>query len=58
MCVEINKCMFDAKKYAFLEFIISRSRLRMDPDIVKANVNRRRPTDTKVVQELLGLWNC
>jgi hypothetical protein len=56
MCVEMDKCIFDAKKVPFLEIIVSGSRLRMDPDKAKAIVQWPCPTDKKVVQQLVGLW--
>jgi hypothetical protein len=57
MCVEINKCIFDAKEVPFLGFMVSRSGLRMNPDKAKAIVQWPRPTNVKEVQQLLGLWN-
>jgi len=40
MCMEINKCIFDAKEVPFLEFIVCGSGLKMEPDNAKAIVNR------------------
>jgi hypothetical protein len=56
MSVEMNKCIFDAKKVPFLEIIVSGLRLRMDPDKAKAIVQWPCPTDKKVFQQLVGLW--
>ena len=57
MCVEIDKCMFDASETTFLGFIVSGSGLQMDPDKARAIVDWPRPTSRKEVQQLLGLWN-
>jgi len=57
MCVEIDKCIFDAKEVPFLGFMVSGTGLRMDPDTAKAIVEWPRPTTVKEVQQLLGLWN-
>jgi len=57
MCIEIDKCIFDAKEVPFLGFIVSGSDLRMDPDKAKGIVNWPRPTTKKEVQQWLGLWN-
>jgi len=57
MCVEIEKCVFDAKEVPFLGFLVSGTGLRMDPEKAKAIVDWPRPTSVKEVQQLLGLWN-
>jgi len=57
MCIEIDKCIFNAKEVPFLGFIVSGTGLRMDPDKAKAIVNWPRPTDQKEVQQLSGMWN-
>jgi len=57
MCVEIDKCIFDASQTTFLGFVVSGSGLQMDPDKAKAIVDWPRPTSRKEVQQLLGLWN-
>jgi len=57
MCVEINKCIFDATERPFLGFMVSGEGLRMDPDKAKAIVDWPRPTSQKDGQQLLGLWN-
>jgi len=57
MCIEIDKCIFDASETTFLRFMVSCSGLRMDLDKVKAIVDWPRPTSRKEVQQLLGLWN-
>jgi hypothetical protein len=57
MCVEIDKCIFDAKEVPFLGFLVSGSGLKMDLDKVKIIVDWPRPTNIKEVQQLLGLWN-
>jgi len=57
MCVEIDKCIFDASETTFLGFIVSGSGLKMDPEKARAIVNWPRPTSRKEVQQLLGLWN-
>jgi hypothetical protein len=36
MCIEIDKCIFDASETSFLGFIVSGTGLRMDPDKAKA----------------------
>jgi hypothetical protein len=56
MCIEIDKCIFDAKEVPFLGFLVSGAGLRMDPEKAKPIVNWPRPTDKKEVQQLLGLW--
>jgi len=57
MCVEIDKCVFDAKEVPFFGFLLSGTGLKMDPEKSKAIVNWPRPTNEKEVQQLLGLWN-
>jgi hypothetical protein len=57
MCVEIDKCIFDAKEVPCLGFMVSRSGLRMNPDKAKAIVQWPRPTNVKEVQQLLRLRN-
>jgi len=57
MCVEIDKCVFDAQEVPFLGFIVSGTGLRMDPNEAKAIVDWPRPTTVKEVQQLLGFWN-
>jgi len=57
MCVEIDKCIFDAQEVPFLGFIASGKGLRMDPEKAKAIVDWPRPTNKKDVQQILGLWN-
>ena len=57
MCVEIDKCIFDASETTFLGFIVSGSGLKMDPEKARAIVDWPRPTSRKEVQQLLGLWN-
>jgi len=57
MCVQIDKCIFDATEVPFSGFIISSSGLKMDPETAKAVVDWPRPTNVKEVQQLLGLWN-
>jgi len=57
MCVEIDKCVFDASETTFLGFIVSGSGLKMDPEKARSNVNWPLPTSRKEVQQLLGLWN-
>jgi hypothetical protein len=57
MCVEIEKCKFDAKEVQFLGFMVSGTGLRMDPEKAKAIIDWLRPTTVKEVQQLLGLWN-
>jgi len=57
MCSEIDKCVFDVTETAFLEFMVSGSGLRMDPEKAKAIVDWPRPTSRNDVQQLPGLWN-
>jgi len=57
MCIEIDKCIFDASETPFLGFVVSGSGLRMDPEKARAIVDWPRPTSRKEVQQLLGLWN-
>ena len=57
MCIEIDKCIFDAEEVPFLGFIVRGTALRMDPDEAKAIVDWPRPTTVKEVQLILGLWN-
>jgi len=57
MCVEIDKCIFDATEVPCLGFMVSGEELRMDPDKARAIVDWPRPTSQKAVQQLLGVWN-
>jgi len=57
MCVEIDKCVFNASETTFLGFVVSGSGLQMDPEKARAIVDWPRPTSRKEVQQLLGLWN-
>jgi transposase InsO family protein len=57
LCIEIDKCVFDAERMPFLGFIVSGVGLEMDPEKAKAIVDWPRPTSRKEVQQLLGLWN-
>jgi len=57
MCVEIDKCISDAKEVPFLGFLIGGTGLKLDPEKAKAIVNWPRPTNVKEVQQLLALWN-
>jgi len=57
MCIEIDKCVFDAQEMTFLGFVVSGSGLQMDPEKARAIVDWPRPTSRKEVQQLLGLWN-
>jgi hypothetical protein len=51
MCVEIEKCIFDAKEVPFLGFMVSGTGLGMDPEKAKAIVKWPRPTNFKEVQQ-------
>jgi hypothetical protein len=57
LCIEIDKCIFDATRTPFLGFIVSGEGLEMEPEKAKAIVDWPRPTSRKEVQQLLGLWN-
>jgi transposase InsO family protein len=57
MCIEIDKCIFEATQVPFLGFIVSGTGLTMDPDKAKAIIDWPRPKSRKEVQQLLGLWN-
>jgi len=57
LCIEIDKCVFDATQTPFLGFIVSGKGLQMDPEKAQAIVDWPRPTTRKDVQQLLGLWN-
>jgi len=57
MCVEIDKCIFDASETTFLGFIVRGSGLKMDPEKARAIVDWPRPTSRKKVRQQLGLWN-
>jgi hypothetical protein len=57
MCIEIDKCVFDATDTEFLGFIVSGTVFSMDPEKAKAIVDWPQPTSRKEVQQLLGLWN-
>jgi hypothetical protein len=57
MYIKINKRVFDATETTFLACAVSRSSLRMDPDIAKAIVDRAPPETRQEVQQCLGLWN-
>jgi hypothetical protein len=39
MCIEIDKCILDAKEVPFLGFLVSGAGLRMDPEKAKPIVN-------------------
>jgi hypothetical protein len=51
LCIEIDKCIFDAEQTQFLGFIVNGSDLRMDPEKAQAIVNWPRPTSRKEVQQ-------
>jgi len=57
MCIEIDKCIFDASETSFLRFMVSGSGLRMYLEKARAIVDWPRPTSRTEVQQLLGLWN-
>jgi hypothetical protein len=57
MCVEIDKCIFDAMEVPFLEFQVSGTGLKMDPHKAKPIVDWHQPTSVKEVQQLLWLCN-
>jgi len=57
MCIEIDKCIFDASETTILGFVVSGPGLRMDPEKATAIVDWPRPTSRKKVQQLVGLWN-
>jgi len=57
LCIELDKCVFDAIRTPFLGFIVSGEGLEMDPEKASAIVNWPRPTSRKEVQQILGLWN-
>lgn len=56
-CAEINKCVFNVTETSFLGCMVSRTGLRMDPEIAKPITIWPRPTMRNEVQQLLGLWN-
>jgi hypothetical protein len=56
MCVQIERCIFDAKEVPFLGFMVSSTGLRMHPEKAEGIVKWPRPTNVKEVQQLLGLW--
>jgi hypothetical protein len=57
MCIEIDKCVFDATETGFLGFIVSGTGLSMDPEKARAIDDWPRPMSSKEVQKLLGRWN-
>jgi len=57
MCLEIDKCVFDAQEVTYLGFIVNGKELKMDPKKAEDIVNWPRPTNQEEVQQLLGLWN-
>jgi hypothetical protein len=57
MCIEIDKCVFDAKRVKFLGFIVDGQSIRMDPDKAQAIVDWPALKNQKEVQQILGLWN-
>jgi len=57
MCLEIDKCVFDAKDVSYLGIIVNIRELKMDPEKAKNIVDWPRPTNQKEVQQILGLWN-
>jgi hypothetical protein len=58
MCIEIDKCCFNVSKTTFLGFMVSGSRLRMDPEMARAIVDCPRSTSRNEVQQSIGLQNC
>jgi hypothetical protein len=57
MCIEFDKCIFDAYETPFLGFIVNGKGLSMDPEKAKVIVDWPRRTSRKEVQQMLGLWN-
>jgi len=57
MCLEIDKCVFEASETTLLRFVVSGSGLKMDPYKARAIVDWPRPMSRMEVQQLLGLWN-
>jgi hypothetical protein len=57
MCLEIDKCVFDATEVTYLGFIVNGKELKMDPMKAEDIVNWPRPKNQKQVQQMLGLWN-
>jgi hypothetical protein len=57
MCIEIDKCVFDASETPFLGFMVSGAGLRMDVEKARAITEWPHPTSRKEVQQMLGLWN-
>jgi hypothetical protein len=54
MCIEIDKCIFDAKAALFLGCMFSRSGLRMNSDKPRSIVAQPRPTNKHKVPQFLG----
>jgi len=57
MCVEIDKCIFDSKEVAFLEYMVSGSGSKMDPNKAKAIVNWLWTNNVKEEQQLWAYCN-
>jgi hypothetical protein len=55
MCIEMDKCVFDATETAILGFIISGNGFSMDPEKARAIVDWPRPMARKEVQQLIVL---
>jgi len=57
MCLEIDKCVFDAKEVTYFGFIVNRREIKMHPKKAEDIENWPRPTNQKEVQQILELWN-
>jgi len=57
LCLEIDKCVFDAKDVAYLRFIVNGQEIKIDPKKAEDIVNWLRATNQKEVQQLLGQRN-
>jgi hypothetical protein len=57
LCLEIDKCVFDATEVSYLGFIVNGKELKMDRKKAEDIVNWPRPTNQQEVEQILELWN-
>src|SRR6266498_2886118 len=57
LMVKVKKCEFAKKELKFLEHIIGREGIRMDPEKIEKMVNIRPPKNLKELRSRLGLFS-
>ena len=55
--VKVKKCEFAKKELKFLRYIISRKRIRTDPEKIEKMVNIGLPKNLKELRSRLGLFS-